>query len=113
MELVKSPVYTHCHFEAVQASVFSYLVHHSSHACATELGRTPGNHGAHLLHNDAVITRALQSEVTQDGPDLQQGQAVTAGERDNDQVCPGRPSGPPGSILEGSIGDGGNRAMNK
>lgn len=60
MELVESPVYTHCHFEAVQSSVFSYLVHHSSHACAAKLSRTPGDHGAHLLHDDAVVAGALQ-----------------------------------------------------
>lgn len=60
MELVESPVYAHCHFEAIQSSVFSYLVYHSSHACATKLSCTPGNHGAHLLHDDAVIAGALQ-----------------------------------------------------
>lgn len=85
MELVESPVHTHCHFEVLQSSVFSYLVHHSSHACTTELGRTPGDHSAHLLHDDAVVTGALQPQVAQDGPDLQQGQAVTAREGDNDR----------------------------
>ena len=60
MKLVQCPVHAHRHFEVVQSTVLSYLVHHGGHACATELGRAPGDHSAHLLHNDAVVTRALQ-----------------------------------------------------
>lgn len=70
VELVQRAVHAHCHFEAVQPAVLPYLVHHSGHACATELSGTPGNHSAHLLHNDAVVARALQPQVAQDGTDL-------------------------------------------
>lgn len=60
MKLIQSPVHAHCHFEVVQPTVLSYLVHYGGHACATELCSAPGNHSAHLLHDDAVIARALQ-----------------------------------------------------
>lgn len=70
MKLVQRPVHAHRHFEAVQPTVLSYLVHHGGHACATELGSAPGDHGAHLLHDDTVVACALQPEVAQDGSDL-------------------------------------------
>lgn len=60
MKLIQSPIHTHGHFEVVQPTVLSYLVHYGSHACATELCGAPCNHSAHLLHDDAVIARALQ-----------------------------------------------------
>lgn len=60
MELIQRPVHAHRHFEVVQPTVLSDLVHHGGHACTTELCRTPGDHGAHLLHDDAVVAGALQ-----------------------------------------------------
>lgn len=78
MELVEGPIHAHCHFEGVQPTVFSYFVHHGSHACTTELGCPPCHYSAHLFDNDAVVTGALEPQVVQDGTDLQQGQAVTA-----------------------------------
>lgn len=77
MELVEGSVHTHCHFQSVQPTVFSYFVHHGGHACTTELGSPPRHDGAHLLDDDAVVTGALEPQVVQDGSDLQQGQAVT------------------------------------
>lgn len=77
MQLVEGSIHAHCHFERVQPTIFSYFVHHSSHACAAELGCPPRHHSAHLLDNDAVVTSALKPQVVQDRSDLQQGQAVT------------------------------------
>lgn len=77
VELVEGSVHTHCHFQSVQPTVFSYFVHHGGHACATELGCPPRHDGAHLLDDDAVVTGALEPQVVQDSSDLEQGQAVT------------------------------------
>ena len=60
MQLVEGPVHTHCHSEGVQPTVLSDFVHYGSHACATELSCASSHHGAHLLDDDAVITRALE-----------------------------------------------------
>lgn len=85
VQLVERPVHTNSDFEEVQATVLTDLVHHSGHASATELGCTPCHHRAHLLHNDAVVTRGLQAQVLQDGAHLEQGQAVAGGDTGDGQ----------------------------
>lgn len=72
MKLVERPVHAHSHVEAVQPPVFADLIHHSSHACATQLRRPLGHHPTHGLHEDTVVARAVQAQLLEDGPDLQQ-----------------------------------------
>lgn len=72
MKLVERPVHAHSHVEAVQPPVFADLIHHGGHACATQLRRPLGHHPAHGLHEDTVIARAIQAQLLEDGPDLQQ-----------------------------------------
>lgn len=92
VELVEGAVHTHGHFQSIQPTVFSYLVHHGGHASAAELGCPPRHDGTHLLDDDAVVTGALEPQVAQDGPDLQQGQAV-AGTGGRQQVVSHMPRG--------------------
>lgn len=71
MKLVERAVHAHSHVEAVQPPVFADLIHHSSHACATQLRRPLGHHPTHGLHEDTVVTCAVQTQLLEDGPDLQ------------------------------------------
>lgn len=79
MELVERPVYAHGHVQVVQASVLADLVHHGSHAGAADLGGAVGHGAAHLLDDDAVVAGAVQAQLLQDGPDLQQRQTIAVG----------------------------------
>lgn len=72
MKLVERPVHAHSHVEVVQPPVLADLVHHGSHTCATQLCGPLGHYPAHGLHEDAVVTRAVQAKLLEDGPDLQQ-----------------------------------------
>lgn len=72
MKLVERSIHSHCHVEMVQPSVLSDLIHHGSHACATQLRGPLGHHPAHGLDEDTVITGAVQAQLLEDGPDLEQ-----------------------------------------
>ena len=81
MKLVERPVHAHSHVEAVQPPVFADLIHHGGHARATQLRRPLGHHPAHGLHEDTVVARAIQAQLLEDGPDLQQRQSVAVGDK--------------------------------
>lgn len=78
VQLVQSAIHAHGDLEVLQALVFPPLLHDGSHAGAAHLGSPPRHGPAHLLHHYAVFTRAVQAQLLQDPPDLQEGQPVTA-----------------------------------
>lgn len=86
VQLVERPIHADGDLEEVQPAVLPDLVHHGCHAGPAELSSPPGHHRAHLLHDDAVVARALQAEMLEDGADLEQGQAV-AGEDTRARQC--------------------------
>lgn len=77
VQLVESSVHTHSDLEVLQPLVFSSLLHDGSQACAAELGSPPRHGPTHLLHHNTVFARAVQAQLLQDLPDLQEGQPVT------------------------------------
>ena len=78
VQFVQRAVHANSDAQVLQAAVTAHLVHHGGQAGAAELGSPPGHHAAHLLHQDAVVTRgAGQAQVLQDGAHLPQGQPVT------------------------------------
>lgn len=79
MELVERPIHSHRHVQVVQAAVLADLVHHGSHTSAADLGGAARHGAAHLLDDDAVVTGAVQTQLLQDGPDLQQRQTIAVG----------------------------------
>lgn len=81
MEFVEGPIHTDGDLKEIQISILSDLVHHCGHSCPTQLSGTLSDHSAHLLHNDAVVTCALQPKVLEDVPDLKQCQAITGDTR--------------------------------
>ena len=72
MKLVECSIHPHGHVEMVQSSVFPDLIHHGSHACTTQLRGPPGHHAAHGLDKDTVVAGAIQAQLLEDGPDLEQ-----------------------------------------
>lgn len=79
MQLVQGAVHAHGDPQALEPLVFPPFLYNGGQASATELGRPPGHSSAHLLHHNAVLTRAVQAELLQDPPDLEEGQPITAG----------------------------------
>ena len=77
MELVESPIHPHSNIQMVQSSVLTNLVRHGSHSGSAELSGAVGNRSTHFLHDDTVITGAVQAQLLQDAPHLQKGQPVT------------------------------------
>lgn len=72
MKLVQRPVHTHSHVEVVQPSVLTDLIHYGRHAGTAQLRCPLGHHPAHGLHEDTVIAGAVQAQLLEDGPDLEQ-----------------------------------------
>ena len=72
MKLVECAIHAHSHVEVVQPSVLADLVHHGSHARTTQLRGPLGHHPAHGLDEDTVVTGAVQAQLLEDGPDLEQ-----------------------------------------
>lgn len=81
VQLVQGAVHAHSDLQVLQPLVFPPLLHDGSHACATELGRPTGHRSTHLLHHDAVLTRAVQAKLLQDPPHLEEGQPIAAERR--------------------------------
>lgn len=77
MQLVQGAVHAHSDLEVLEALVFSPFLHDGSHAGAAHLGSPPRHSPAHLLHHNAVFAGAVQAQLLQDPPDLQEGQPVT------------------------------------
>ena len=77
VELVERSVHPHGDVQVVQPAVLPDLVHHGGHAGSADL-RGAARHGpTHLLHDDTIVTGAVQTQTLQDGPHLEQGQTVT------------------------------------
>ena len=72
MKLVECSIHPHSHTEMVQPSVLSDLVHHGGHARTAQLRGPFGHHPAHGLDEDTVVTGAIQAQLLEDGPDLEQ-----------------------------------------
>lgn len=81
MQLVQGAVHTHGDPQVLQPLVFSPFFHDGGQACTAELGRPAGHGPAHFLHHDAVFTRAVQAQLLQDPPDLEEGQPVAVGKQ--------------------------------
>lgn len=81
VQLVQRAIHSHGDLQVLQPLVFPPLLHDSSQASAAELGRPPGHSSAHLLHHNAVLTCAVQAELLQDPPDLEEGQPITVGKQ--------------------------------
>lgn len=84
VQLVQGAVDTHGDVQVVQSSILADFVHHSRHPGAAYLSGAPGHRAAHFLDDDAVVTGAVESQLLQDGPDLQQRQTI-AGEQQRGQ----------------------------
>lgn len=81
VQLVQGAVHAHSDLQVLKPLVFPPFLHDGSHAGATELGRPTGHSSTHLLHHDAVLTRAVQAELLQDPPHLEEGQPVAGGKK--------------------------------
>lgn len=79
MEFVKRAVHAHGDVQVVQASVLPDLIHHGRHAGSADLSGAAGHGAAHLLDDDAVVAGAVEAQLLQDSPDLQQRQTVAVG----------------------------------
>lgn len=79
VELVECSVNPHCDVHGGQPAVLSDLVDDGGHSGSADLSCAVRHGATHLLDYDTVITRAVQPQVLQDGPDLQERQAVTRG----------------------------------
>lgn len=80
MGLIKGTIHSHRDGQLVQVAVLSDLVDKSGQTGAAELRCTATHDAAHLLHQDAVVTRgAGEAQVLQDGADLTHGQPVAVG----------------------------------
>lgn len=76
MQLVERAVHAHGNVQVVQLPVLTDLVHHSSHPGSADLSRAAGHGATHLLDDNAVITGAVEPQLLQDRPDLQQRQTI-------------------------------------
>lgn len=76
VQLVERAVHAHGNIQVVQPSVLTDLVHHSSHSGSADLSRAAGHGAAHLLDDNTVITGAVEPQLLQDRPDLQQRQTI-------------------------------------
>lgn len=76
VEFVKRAVHAHGDVQVVQASVLPDLIHHGRHAGSADLSGAAGHGAAHLLDDDAVVAGAVEAQLLQDSPDLQQRQTV-------------------------------------
>lgn len=76
VQLVERAVHAHGNIQVVQSSVLTDLVHHSSHSGSADLSRTAGHRATHLLDDNTVITGAVEPQLLQDRPDLQQRQTI-------------------------------------
>lgn len=81
VQLVQGAIHTHGNLQVLKSLVLSPFFHDGSQARTTELGSPPGHSSTHLLHHDAVLTCAVQAQLLQDPPDLEEGQPVTVGEQ--------------------------------
>lgn len=76
VQLVERAVHAYCNVQVVHSPVLTDLVHHSSHAGSADLSRTTGHRATHLLDDNTVITGAVEPQLLQDRPDLQQRQTI-------------------------------------
>lgn len=81
VELVERAVHAHSNIQAVQPSVLTDLVHHGCHSGSADLGGAVGHGAAHLLDDNTVITGAVEPQLLQDCPDLQQRQTIAVEKR--------------------------------
>lgn len=78
VQLVKRSVHAHGHIQVVQSPVLADLVHNCCHTGPADLGGAAGHRTANLLDDDTVVAGAVQPQLLQDGPDLQQSQTIAA-----------------------------------
>lgn len=76
MQLVQRAVHAHGDIQVVHASVLTDLVDHGSHSGSADLSCAAGHRATHLLDDDTVITGAVEPQLLQDRPDLQQRQTI-------------------------------------
>lgn len=76
VQLVERAVHTHGDVQVVQSPVLTDLVHHRRHSGSADLSGATGHGAAHLLDDNTVITGAVESQLLQDRPDLQQRQTI-------------------------------------
>lgn len=76
VQLVQRAVHAHGDIQVVHASVLTDLVDHGSHSGSADLSGAAGHRATHLLDDDTVITGAVEPQLLQDRPDLQQRQTI-------------------------------------
>lgn len=76
VQLVECAVHAHCNIQVVQSSVLTDLVHDSGHSSSANLSCSAGHRATHLLDDNTVIAGAVEPQLLQDRPDLQQGQTI-------------------------------------
>lgn len=76
VQLVERAVHAHGDIQVLQPSVLTDLVHHGRHPGSADLSRAAGHGAAHLLDDNTVITGAVEPQLLQDRPDLQQRQTI-------------------------------------
>ncbi len=81
VQLVERAVHAHGGIQVVQASVLTDLVHHRSHSGSADLSCAAGHCATHLFDDDTVITGAVEPQLLQDRPDLQQCQTIAVSRR--------------------------------
>lgn len=83
VQLVERAVHAHRHVQVVQSPVLTDLVHHGGHAGSADLSGATRHGAAHLFDDDTVITGAVEPQLLQDRPDLQQRQTIAEGGRED------------------------------
>lgn len=78
VQLVERAVHAHGDVQVVQSSVLTDLVHHGGHPGSADLSRAAGHRAAHLLDDNTVVAGAVEPQLLQDRPDLQQRQTIAA-----------------------------------
>lgn len=80
VEFVQRAVHAHSDVQVVQPSVLTDFIHHGRHPGTADLGGAAGHGAAHLLDDNTVVAGAVEPQLLQDSPDLQQRQTVAVGE---------------------------------
>lgn len=106
VEFVKRAVHAHGDVQVVQASVLPDLIHHGRHAGSADLSGAAGHGAAHLLDDDAVVAGAVEAELLQDSPDLQQRQTVAVVGGVRAQTTAGASPDPSQLLPQASVGLG-------
>lgn len=80
VEFVQRAVHAYGDVQVVQPSVLTDFIHHGRHPGSADLSGAARHGATHLLDDNTVVAGAVQPQLLQDSPDLQQRQTVAVGE---------------------------------